>query len=115
MMSVVVQVADSFLQPGRTLLVCIGQVNRVGDSFIRPHDVEIWREPSPAREEAIIERLVYLGFEVRVELRRADGHALHAQISREEAKRLRLRADERVYISLGRATVFHRPREPLAV
>src|SRR5436305_9381175 len=45
----------------------IGQVNKIGDIFIRPHDVQIFLEPRAATEQAVIERLVHLGFEVRVE------------------------------------------------
>jgi sulfate transport system ATP-binding protein len=84
----------------------IGQVNQIGDSFIRPHDIAIARSAGPDTEEARIERLVHLGFEVRVELVRPDGHALHAQITREEARRLDLRTGETIHISLGRARVF---------
>jgi sulfate transport system ATP-binding protein len=84
----------------------IGQVNQIGDSFIRPHDIAISRVHAMDSEEARIERLVHLGFEVRVELVRPDGHALHAQITREEARRLDLRAGETISISLSRARVF---------
>jgi sulfate/thiosulfate transport system ATP-binding protein len=84
----------------------IGQVNQIGDSFIRPHDIAISRVHDMESEEARIERLVHLGFEVRVELVRPDGHALHAQITREEARRLDLRAGETISISLSRARVF---------
>jgi sulfate transport system ATP-binding protein len=87
----------------------IGQVNQIGDSFIRPHDIAISRMPDTACEVAHIERLVHLGFEVRVELVRPDGHALHAQITREDARRLDLHAGETVSISLGRTRVFDRP------
>jgi sulfate/thiosulfate transport system ATP-binding protein len=92
----------------------IGQVNRIGDTFIRPHDVEIRREASAVTEPATIERLVHLGFEVRVELLRADGHSLHAQITREEARRMELQTGETVYLALGRAKVFDTRVETLA-
>src|SRR5919197_1594873 len=40
----------------------VGPVNRVGDTFIRPHDVEILLEPNGTTQEAMIERLVHLRF-----------------------------------------------------
>jgi len=35
----------------------VGPVNRVGDAFIRPHDVELLLEPNGATQEAMVERL----------------------------------------------------------
>ena len=46
----------------------IGPVNRLGEAFIRPHDIEVRVEPNGSTTEAMIERVVHLGFEVRVEL-----------------------------------------------
>lgn len=84
----------------------IGQVNKIGDIFIRPHDVEIVLQPDPSTERAVIDRLVHLGFEVRVELLAASGQAIHAQVTRDEAKALDLRQGQTVYISLARSKVF---------
>src|SRR6187399_1460552 len=33
----------------------VGPVNRVGESFVRPHDVELSLEPEPGSEEAMVE------------------------------------------------------------
>ena len=92
----------------------IGQVNRVGDSFIRPHDVEIQLVPGYDSRRATVDRLVHLGFEVRVELLCDDGQVIHAQVTRDEAKQLDLRNGERVYVSLRRAKVFGPPAESVA-
>ena len=43
----------------------IGPVNRVGDTWVRPHDLELLSDPSDGADEAMIERIVHLGFEVR--------------------------------------------------
>ena len=51
----------------------VGPVNRRGSMFVRPHDVEILHGPAPDAEEAMIERIVHLGFEARVELVLGDG------------------------------------------
>ncbi|HEY2216405.1 MAG TPA: sulfate ABC transporter ATP-binding protein, partial [Solirubrobacteraceae bacterium] len=46
----------------------IGPVNRIGDAFVRPHDVDILPHDDGTATEALIKRVVHLGFEVRVEL-----------------------------------------------
>jgi sulfate/thiosulfate transport system ATP-binding protein len=84
----------------------VGPVNRVGDTYVRPHDVELRLEPNGLTEEAMIERLVHLGFEVRVELLRHDGQRLWAQITRDECDELDLREGEIVYVRPGRERTF---------
>jgi sulfate transport system ATP-binding protein len=84
----------------------VGPVNRVGDAFIRPHDVELRTEPNGATQEAMVERLVHLGFEVRVELVRDDGTRLSAQVTREEAAALELEEGQIVYVRAVRQTTF---------
>ena len=68
----------------------VGAVNRIGDAFVRPHDLELSLEPGEGSQEAMVVRLAQLGFEVRVELLRADGEALAAQLTRDEAAALEL-------------------------
>jgi sulfate transport system ATP-binding protein len=84
----------------------VGPVNRLGDAFIRPHDVELLLEPNGATQEAMVERLVHLGFEVRVELVRDDGQRLSAQLTREQAEALELEQGLIVYVRPTRQTVF---------
>jgi sulfate transport system ATP-binding protein len=86
----------------------VGPVNRVGDTFIRPHDVEILLEPNGTTQEAMIERLVHLGFEVRVELIRDDGEHLSAQLTREQTEALELQHGQIVYLRPMRQMVFSR-------
>jgi len=84
----------------------VGPVNRVGDAFIRPHDLELRPEPNGSTQEAMVERLVHLGFEVRVELVRDDGTRLSAQVTREEAAALELEVGQIVYVRAVRQTTF---------
>jgi sulfate transport system ATP-binding protein len=86
----------------------VGPVNRVGDAFIRPHDVELLLEPNGATQEAMVERLVHLGFEVRIELVRDDGENLSAQLTREQVEALELQRGQIVYVRPTRQTVFSR-------
>jgi sulfate transport system ATP-binding protein len=84
----------------------VGPVNQVGDAFIRPHDVELLSEPNGMTQEAMVERLVHFGFEVRVELVRDDGQRLSAQLTREQAEALELERGQIVYVRPTRQTVF---------
>jgi sulfate/thiosulfate transport system ATP-binding protein len=84
----------------------VGPVNRRGPMFIRPHDLEITHVPNGETEEVMIERIVHLGFEVRVELLPADGAALWAQVTRAEAEELELVEGQIVYIRPRKARVF---------
>jgi sulfate transport system ATP-binding protein len=54
----------------------------------------------------MVERLVHLGFEVRVELVRDDGEHLSAQLTREQVESLELQRGQIVYVRPTRQTVF---------
>jgi sulfate transport system ATP-binding protein len=84
----------------------VGPVNRVGDTFVRPHDVEVRLEPEDGSTEAMVERVVHLGFEVRVELVRDDGQHLLVQLTLEEAEQLELERGQIVYVRPRHETVF---------
>jgi sulfate/thiosulfate transport system ATP-binding protein len=86
----------------------VGAVNRLGSLFVRPHDVEILQSPEPGADEAMIEHLVHLGFEVRVELVLGDGDGLWAQITQAEAEQLELEKGQIVYVRPSRGRVFDR-------
>jgi sulfate/thiosulfate transport system ATP-binding protein len=68
----------------------IGPVNRLGDAFLRPHDIQILPEPDATSSEALVQRVVHLGFEVRVELTLPDGREVWAQVTRASAHELEL-------------------------
>lgn len=99
---------DLYEEPANEFVMgFVGPVNRIGDAFIRPHDVELLLEPANGDcQETMVERLVHLGFEVRVELVRGDGEQLSVQISRDEAQRLELERGQIVYVRPLRQTVF---------
>jgi sulfate transport system ATP-binding protein len=69
----------------------IGPVNRVGEAFLRPHDVHILPFADAGSTEALVRRVVHLGFEVRVELTLQDGREIWAQVSRARAEELELK------------------------
>src|SRR5215212_754516 len=84
----------------------VGPVNRLGGAFVRPHDLELLLEPNGATREAQVERVVHLGFEVRVELVRDDGERFSVQLTRDDVERLELERGQIVYARPTRETVF---------
>ena len=84
----------------------IGPVTKMGGQLVRPHDLQLFVDPVPSSEQAVVDRIVRLGFEVRVELTLADGQPVSAQLPRAEAEQLELREGEIVHV---RATVPQSP------
>ena len=84
----------------------IGPVNRLGDSFLRPHDIQILAEADGDGIEALVRRVVHLGFEVRVELTLPDGRDIWAQVTRETAEQLELKEGQILPVRLPPPRVF---------
>jgi sulfate/thiosulfate transport system ATP-binding protein len=84
----------------------VGRANRFGDAWVRPHDLEVVLEPNGTTREAMVERVVHLGFEVRCELVRDDGEQFAVQLTRDEADTLELGRGQIVYVRPTRQTVF---------
>jgi sulfate/thiosulfate transport system ATP-binding protein len=84
----------------------IGPVNRIGDSFVRPHDVQILAEDDGSAIEALVKRVVHLGFEVRVELTLPDGRDIWAQVTRGHAEELELSEGQILAVRLPQPRVF---------
>ncbi|HEX7625932.1 MAG TPA: TOBE-like domain-containing protein [Gaiellaceae bacterium] len=84
----------------------VGQANRFGNAWVRPHDLELVLEPNGSTREAQVERIVHLGFEVRCELVRDDGEQFSVQLTRDQAETLELDRGQIVYVRPIRQTVF---------
>ncbi|MGZ5332850.1 MAG: sulfate/molybdate ABC transporter ATP-binding protein [Solirubrobacterales bacterium] len=84
----------------------VGEANRLGDAYVRPHDVQILHSPNGETTAATIDRIVHLGFEVRVELTLADGEHFAVQLTREQADELGLVERQPVYVRPARTKVF---------
>ena len=76
----------------------LGETTVVGERLVRPHDVELFAEPVPSAVEAMVQRVVHLGFEVRVELTSVAEGPIAAQLSRAEADTLELRTGDVVWV-----------------
>jgi sulfate transport system ATP-binding protein len=88
------------------VMTFVGPVNRLGESFVRPHDLELRDEPNGETTLGRVERIVHLGFEVRVELRLEDGRDVWAQVTRDEAEELELAPGTEIFVRPRRAKVF---------
>ena len=93
----------------------LGTVSSLNGILVRPHDIRVGRNPEMAIAaddgtaettgvtRATIERIAYLGFEVRVELVSATtGGPFTAQITRGDAEALRLKEGDTVYVRATR-------------
>jgi sulfate transport system ATP-binding protein len=79
----------------------LGPVARLGDRLVRPHDLDLSVHRRPGACEAMVERVVHLGFEVRIELLLDDGEAAWAQVTRGEAEALELHHGDIVWVRPG--------------
>ncbi len=101
----------------------LGAVSSLNGTLVRPHDIRVGRRPdmkiaaddgtgeSTGVVRATIDRLVMLGFEVRVELTNAaTGRPFIAQITRGDTEALGLKEGETVYVRATRVPPI--PEEP---
>ena len=93
----------------------LGTVSTLNGILVRPHDIRVGRTPDLATaggdgaaevvgvSRATIDRVVYLGFEVRVEMTSAStGEHFIAQITRGDAEALALKDGDSVYVRATR-------------
>ncbi|MEA2332957.1 MAG: sulfate/thiosulfate transport system ATP-binding protein [Thermoleophilaceae bacterium] len=76
----------------------VGPVSELAGQWIRPHDVEILVEPTGGAAEAQVDRIVHLGFEVRVELSLGDGESTWVQATRAKVEELELTEGQIVWL-----------------
>jgi sulfate transport system ATP-binding protein len=76
----------------------VGPVSELSGRSVRPHDVDILREPRDGAAEGMIDRIVHLGFEVRVELTLVNGDRTWVQTTKAEAEELELAEGEIVWL-----------------
>jgi sulfate transport system ATP-binding protein len=89
------------------VMTFMGSVNRLGEAFVRPHDIELSASANGVTDPAVVERVVYLGWEVRVDLRRdGDGERMSAQVTREVADALELETGRTIFVRPRNERVF---------
>src|SRR5205085_2602574 len=73
---------------------------------VLPRGVAVMLEPNGTTDEAMIDRVVHLGFEVLVAFTLNDGRQAWAQLTREEADALELEQGQIVYVRTDRSRAF---------
>jgi sulfate transport system ATP-binding protein len=77
----------------------LGPVTRLDGMLVRPHDLELFESPEPEAVAATVQRVLRLGFEVRVDLtNNVDGEPLWAQLTRGESERLGVEPGKCFYV-----------------
>lgn len=113
---------DLYERPANEFVMSfLGSVSRLNGALVRPHDIRLGRTPDLALEtadpasaqagvlKARVDRVVRLGFEVRVELTASSsGESFIAQITRGDAEALGLREGDEIF-----ARVTHVPETGL--
>jgi len=69
--------------------------------------MEVVLDPDDRTQEGLVQRIVTLGFEVRVELVLSDGTEVWAQLTRNELQRLELREGQIAYLRPIQAKSFN--------
>jgi sulfate/thiosulfate transport system ATP-binding protein len=81
----------------------LGPVSRLEGRMVRPHDVTITATREPDSIEAVVSRVVPLGFEVRIELQLPDGSPARVQLTRAQAAEVDLQNGDVVYMRVPSA------------
>jgi sulfate transport system ATP-binding protein len=90
---------DLYEEPASEFVMSfIGTAHRLGDAWVRPHDVELRHEPNGKTTEAMIDRIVHLGFEVRVEVTLESGEHFSVQLTRDQVDELELKEGQIVFV-----------------
>ncbi len=85
----------------------VGPVSRVGDALLRPHDIQLLDgDRRDDGVEALVRRIVHLGFEVRVELTLQDGTEIWAQVTRDIAEQMELQEGQIVAVRMPTPRAF---------
>ena len=84
----------------------VGPVNQLYGHYVRPHDIDIVVDPGDQAVEAMIDRIIHLGFEVRVELTHQNGSHFNVQLTQPQLEELELAEGQIVWVKPGRKTKF---------
>jgi sulfate transport system ATP-binding protein len=84
----------------------VGAITKIGDNYVRPHDIEIVRTAEIDTHQATVDRLTWLGFQTRAEMLLADGERVTVNLTRAHADEINLRDGDVVHLKLRRARHF---------
>lgn len=79
----------------------LGDTTRIGEHLVRPHDIEVLRVKNGYDAlEAVVQRVIGLGFHSRLEVVLSDGAESTVQLTRAHARQLELTVGDTVYLRL---------------
>ena len=84
----------------------VGEANRLGNAWVRPHELAILVDAADGAVDATVERVTHFGFDARVELVTGEGASLVAQLTREHLEDLEVKQGQIVWVRPGRERVF---------
>jgi len=98
---------ELYEQPANAFVMgFVGPVSRLGERWVRPHDIEVLEDEEDGAIQAMIERVARVGFEVRVEAVLGDGSPVPILVTRDLATELELRAGQLVWLRVHAAREF---------
>jgi len=89
----------------------LGPVSNIDGRLVRPHDVTLSLTEGPGLIEAMVERVVHLGFEVRIELELTGGEPARAQLTRAQSEELELVPGDIVFVRPPAAAPVEAPAD----
>ncbi len=89
----------------RFVMSFLGPISQLGEQLVRPHDIVVDHEPSEGAFEAQVQRVVHLGFEVRIELALDGQDGVYAQLTRDEAQQMEIAPGDIVWLRPTAAAV----------
>jgi sulfate transport system ATP-binding protein len=89
----------------------VGDANRIGEQWVRPHDLDVSHDSLRGGVEAMIGRISQLGFDARVELTGVDGEPVTIQVTRERLHELELEQGQIVWLVPVRQRAFEENSE----
>jgi sulfate transport system ATP-binding protein len=92
----------------------LGPVSLIDGRLVRPHDVAVSLVPAEDAIEAMVKRVVHLGFEVRIELELPGGELARAQLTRGQTDELEIARGDIVYVRPPQHSTGAPERAPLS-
>jgi len=80
----------------------VGPIAKFDGHLVRPHDLTLLDNAEPGTQEALVQRVARVGFEVRVELVLGDGDPVAVLLTRREADELELSEGQIVHVRAER-------------
>jgi sulfate transport system ATP-binding protein len=84
----------------------VGPVSKLGQTWVRPHDIDVLEDHEEGALQALVERVAKVGFEVRIEAVLGDGTPVPVLATRQQAEELELRPGQIVWLRVHRAREF---------